>query len=68
MDILAYRIHILHIFLDGVGVVETKITCATKLFGNTKIHTDGLGMAYVQVAIGLGWEACVQASAVLAGL
>ena len=68
MNVFAYRIYVLDIFLDGVGVVKAQVAGAAEFFGYAEVHTYSLGMAYVQVAVGFGGEARVQASVVFAGL
>ena len=67
MDIVADRIDILDILFDGIGIVETEITGSSEFLGNAEIHTDGLGMAYMEVAVRFGRETRVEASAVFAG-
>jgi hypothetical protein len=61
-------LHILHIFLLGIGVIETQVACATEFLGCPEVHDKSLGVAYVQVAVGLRRETGVEASAVFAGL
>ena len=51
-NVLADGIYVGCVFLDRVGVVKTKIDCASVFTGETKIDTNGLGMTNVQVAIG----------------
>ena len=46
-------IHILLVFFGGVGVVEPKVTAAPVGRGQPEVQADGLGMAVVQVAVGL---------------
>ena len=64
-DVLAYGIDILHIFLYGVGVVETQVACPSEFFSDAEVHADCFGVSYVQVAVRLGWEPGVEASAIL---
>ena len=45
------------LFLLGIGVVEAQIGFAAELVGEAKINADGLGVADVQIAVGLGWKA-----------
>ena len=66
LDVLADSVDVLHILLGGVGVVEAEVAHAAIALGDTEVHADGLSVADVQVAVGLGWEAGLQASAVLA--
>ena len=59
VDVLLDGVHILHVLLDGVGVVHAQVADAPKALGRAKVDVDGLGVANVQVAVGLGWEAGV---------
>ncbi|EKY04599.1 hypothetical protein HMPREF9120_02180 [Neisseria sp. oral taxon 020 str. F0370] len=57
----------LHVFLDGIdvfvafffgiGVVKAQVAQAVIHIGEAEIEADGFGVADVQVAVGLGWEA-----------
>ena len=57
--------------LGGIGIVKPQITQAAKFLGNTKIQTDGFGMANVQVPIRLrrkpGMYSLTKSSRVLIG-
>ena len=64
-DIVQDVLHILGILLRGVGIVEAQVADAIVLFCYTEVHADGLGMANVQVAVGLWRETRLYASAVL---
>jgi len=44
------------VFLGRVGVVETQVRDAAELLGQAEVHTDRLGVADVQVAVGLWRE------------
>ena len=44
------------IFLDRVGVVHAEVAEAAQDFCRTKIYDDSLGVADVQIAVGLGWK------------
>ncbi len=68
MNVFAYRIYVLNILLDRVCVVKTQVASATEFFGDAEVNAYSLGMAYVQVAVGLGWKARAQTSAIFAGL
>ena len=46
-------IHILLVFFGGVGVVESQVAAALIAGGQAEVQADGLGMAVVQVAVGL---------------
>ena len=68
MDVAHDGFHIFRVFLLGIGVVEAEVAGAAKLFSGAEIHDDGLRVSDVEIAVGLGREAGVEASAVLAGL
>ena len=65
-DVLEDVLHILVVFLAGVGIVEAEVAHAIVVLGHAEVHTDSLGMANMQVAIGLRREARLNAAAVLA--
>ena len=67
VDILADSVDILRILFRGVGVVEAQVAGASKLLGNTKVHAYSLGMANVEIAVGLRRETRIETSAVFAG-
>ena len=68
MDIIHYGIDILGIFFLRIGIVEAQITNATKLFRHAKIHTNGLGMTYMKIAIRFRRETRLQTTAVFSRL
>ncbi len=43
--------------LAGVGVVEAQVAAAAELLGDAEVEADGLGVADVEVAVGLGGKA-----------
>ncbi len=51
-------VHVFLVFFFGVGVVKTQVAHAAIVFGQAEVQANGLGMAHVQVAVGLGREAC----------
>jgi len=57
------RVDVFLLFLLGVGVVEAHVTDAAVGLGEAEIQADGLGVAVVQVAVGLGREARFDAAA-----
>ena len=61
VDILLDRVDVLGIFLDRVGVVKAQVALAAKVLGHAEIDADRLGMADVQVAVGLGRKARLDA-------
>ena len=44
-------IHVLHILLDRVGVIEAEVAETVIFLCNSEIETDGLGVSDVQVAV-----------------
>ena len=54
-------------FFLGVGVVESEIAHSAELRGDAEIQADGLGVADVKVAIGLGRPACAHVREPAAG-
>ena len=61
-------VDVLLLFLLGVGVVEAQVALAAEFRGEAEVEADRLGVADVQVAVGLGRKARVHAAVVLAGL
>src|SRR5262249_44110306 len=67
-----------HVFLDGVyifgflflgvGIVEAQIGAAAELVGQPEVQADGLGMANMEIAVGLRREPRPDTALVLAGL
>src|SRR5262245_9666697 len=51
------RVDVFLLLLGGVGVVEAQVAAAAELFGDAEVEADRLGMADVQVAVGLGRKA-----------
>ena len=58
--------HVRSLFPAGIGVIEPQVAQTAEFGGNPEIEADGLGMAEMQVAVGLGGEAGVNPSPVLA--
>ena len=54
VDVLLDGLHVLHVLLGGVGVVHAQVAQAAVLLGGAEVDEDGLGVADVQVAVGLG--------------
>ena len=50
-------IDVLLLFFFGIGVVEAQIGFAAELVGEAEVDADGLGVADVEVAVGLGRKA-----------
>ena len=45
------------LFFLRIGVVETEVGLSPELIRQSKIKTNGLGVADMKVAVGLGWKA-----------
>ena len=56
-DVALDGVDVLLLFFFGVGVVEAQVGLAAELIGKAEVEADGLGVADVQVAVGLGWKA-----------
>ncbi len=56
-DVLHDGIDVLLLFLLGIGVVEAQVGLAAELVGEAEVEADGLGVADVEVAVGLGRKA-----------
>ncbi len=57
--ILLDGVHVLLLFLLGVGVVEAQVGEAAELVGQTEVEADGLGVADVQISVWLRRKACL---------
>ena len=67
-DVFLYGIHVFHVFLHRVRVVEAQVADTAVALGDAEVHADGLGMPYVQVSVGLRRETGLQPPAVFTGL
>ena len=56
VDVLFDGVYVLHVLLGGVGVVHAQVADAPEALRRAEIDVNGLGVADVQVAVGLGWE------------
>ena len=65
-DIFFDGVHILHVFLDRVGVVIPQVASAVVLLRCHEVQADGLGVTNVQVAVRLRRESCQHLVSVLA--
>ena len=63
--VLLDRLDVLDVLLRGVGVVEAQVAGAAELGGDAEVEADRLGVADVQVAVGLGGEPRGHTSGVL---
>ncbi len=50
-------VDVLLLFFLGIGVVEAQVGFAAELVGEAEVDADGLGVADVEVAVGLGRKA-----------
>ena len=66
-DVLHDRVDVLDVFFAGVGVVEPQVAQAAELLGDAEVQADRLGVADVQIAVGLGRETGIHPPAVFAG-
>ena len=66
VDIVLDGLDELFLFFGGVGVVKAQVAHAAKLLSRGKIDGERLDMADMQIAVGLGREARLHATAVLA--
>ena len=57
--------HVFRVFLGRVGVVKAQVAHTGELAGDAEVQADRLGMADVQIAVGLGREARLHPSVVL---
>ena len=56
LNVFLNGVNVLNVLLGGVGVVKTEVAYTAVLFCRCKVNADGLGVAYVEIAVGLGWE------------
>ena len=59
VDVLLDGVHILGVFLGGVGVIHAQVADTAEAFGSTEINGQGLAVADVEVAVRLRREAGV---------
>jgi hypothetical protein len=50
-------VDVLLLLLGWVGVVEAQIAAAAELLRHAEVEADRLGVADVEIAVGLGWKA-----------
>ena len=48
------RLHVLDVFLRRIGVIHAEVADAAEFAGDAEIQADRLGVADVEVAVGLG--------------
>ena len=56
-DVFLDGVDVLLLFFFGIGVVEAQVGFAAELVGEAEVEADGLGVADVEIAVGLGWKA-----------
>ncbi len=56
-DVLGDGVDVFHVFFGGVGVVHAQVASTAELAGDAEVETDGLGVADVEITVGLGREA-----------
>ena len=64
LDVLDDRLDVLNLLGARVGVVQTQVADAAEVLRDAEVSDDGLGVANVQVAIGLGWESGLDPSSI----
>ena len=67
-DVLFDGFNVFGIFFLRVGVVEAEIANAAEFLRYAKVHADGFGMTYVEIAVGFRWETGLKSSSVFAFL
>ncbi len=61
-------VDVLGFFLLGIRVVEAQVRMSAEFVGESEVEADRLGMADVEVSVGLGRKAGLHAAAVFIGL
>ena len=56
-DVFLDGVDVLLLFFFGIGVVEAQVGFAAELVGEAEVEADGLGVADVEIAVGLGGKA-----------
>ena len=65
LNILKYIFNIFIVLLTWVGIIKTEIADSIIFFSNTKVHTDGLSMTNMKIAIRLWWKTGLYSSTIL---
>ena len=63
-DIFHDGVDVLHVFLDGIGIVETEVAAAAVLPRQPEIQINGFGVSDVEVAVRFGRKARYDAAVV----
>lgn len=66
-DVLLDGLHKIFVLLLRIGVIEAQVARAAELLRHPEVEADGLGVADVQVAVGLRREPRRHSAAVRAG-
>ena len=66
-DVGLDRLDVLQLLLHRVGVVEAQVAAAAELLRRAEVEADRLGVADVQVAVGLGGKPGVDTAGEFAG-
>ncbi len=67
-DVFDDGLHVLGLLLDRIGVIEAQVTGTPIFLRKSKIQADRFGVADMQIAVGLGREACLNAAIPLSTL
>ena len=65
-DIVEDIFYIFVVLFAWVGVIEAQVANAIVVLSNAKVHTNGLGMADMQITIGLWGKTGLDATGILA--
>ena len=66
LDVVEDVLDIFGVFLRGVGIVEPQVADTIELLSHTEVHTNGFGVSYMQIAVGLWGKARLYAPTVFA--
>jgi len=67
-DVLFDCLDVFGLFFYGVGVIEAEVAQAGELVCDAEIEADALCVSDVEVAVWLGWKACLDAAGPFIGL
>jgi hypothetical protein len=63
-NVITDRVDVLDVFSGRIGIVETKVARAPKLFSNAKVKHDRFGVTDMEVSVGLRRKARMDAAAI----
>ena len=66
LDVVLDAFYVFCVFLNGVGVVETKVAHTAVSFGDAEIESYCLGVPDVKISVGLRGESCLYPATILA--